>query len=328
MPSRLSDEREQRRGLILGLTLAEILLLLLFLLLLALGAEIKEWQDKAHQAETGLEQLRPLQEALVANGATDIAGVRELVERFQRVQQAEAEAARLKEQNDKLAEETKLIKSLGLDKPEATATLSSAVKRASQIDPNDPPAVLKRAVEVLNQLGSDVRPEQVRPLSQMTSSTELAQKLAATEAERDKYRLDTLNLMRSGNGLTYPSCWKTPVGQTEYIFDITFGDRAIRVRDATPGRAGDEAWQHVSPFARDADIDEKTFVAATRKLADWATSQNCKFYTRNRDETGPSNKARYKYLQRTIEQNFYPYYPPVSASHRAKQASGAEPASQ
>ena len=41
MASRTADEREQRRGLILGLTLAEVLLLLLFLLLLVLSSQIR-----------------------------------------------------------------------------------------------------------------------------------------------------------------------------------------------------------------------------------------------------------------------------------------------
>ena len=36
----LVDEREHRRGLVLGLTLAEVLILLLFLLLLTLGARL------------------------------------------------------------------------------------------------------------------------------------------------------------------------------------------------------------------------------------------------------------------------------------------------
>lgn len=35
-----SDEREHRRGLVLGLTMAEVLLLLLFLLLLALAGRL------------------------------------------------------------------------------------------------------------------------------------------------------------------------------------------------------------------------------------------------------------------------------------------------
>ena len=42
MPQRLVNEREHRRGLVLGLTLAEMLLLLVFVLLLALGARLSQ----------------------------------------------------------------------------------------------------------------------------------------------------------------------------------------------------------------------------------------------------------------------------------------------
>jgi hypothetical protein len=334
MPSRLVDDREQRRGLVLGLTLAEILLLLLFLLLLTLAAEVSEWQGKADDAqkkaddaEAHLEQLQPLQQALYSGGAIDIGNVKQLVERFQRLQTLETKAKALKEQNEALVEQSKLFNSLDLEKPDALHGLTNAIQQAAQIDPNDPPAALKRAVEILNRLGKDTKPEQVKPLSQMIPENDLAQKLKTTEAEREKYRTDVLNLMHSGNGLTYPSCWKTPTGQTEFIFDVTFGDRAIRVQNATAARAKDPAWQKVAPFARDTDINEHAFVTATKTLADWAKTQNCKFYTRNRDETGPSNKSRYKSLQRTVEQNFYPYYVavPVARSRPAHAATSIAP---
>jgi Tfp pilus assembly protein PilV len=50
MSLRIADEREQRRGLVLGLTLAEVLLLLLFLLLLALAAKLQQLRYKVEEA--------------------------------------------------------------------------------------------------------------------------------------------------------------------------------------------------------------------------------------------------------------------------------------
>lgn len=326
MPSRIADEREQRRGLILGLTLAEVLLLLLFLLLLTLAAQLQQWQARAAEASAGLEQIKPLQEALLAAGAIDITSVQHLVSRFQHLQQVEGELAALRDQNGSLAQQSELLKSAGIDTAERLRSLTEALQRASQINPNDPPAFLKRALEVMDRLGPNTTPDQVKPLSQMVAQSDTGQKLAAAEAEREKLRLDVLNLMRkSGNGLTYPSCWKTSTGQTEYIFDITFGDSGIQVKDATPGRAHDEAWQLVGPLSRNSEISEQSFVTATKKLASWAIGQNCKFYTINRDATGASNKTRYKFLQRTIEQNFYPYYPQNTAASRPRAPSSGAP---
>jgi hypothetical protein len=328
MTSRTADEREQRRGLILGLTLAEVLLLLLFLLLLVLGGQIRHWHDLADAAQLryeelgqSLEQLKPLQEALMLGGAVDITGVQRLVLRFQNLQKAEQELSQLKIQSATLTQQSELFKSLGLASDDKLRTVAATVKRASEIDPNDPPALLKRAVDVLDRLGPSTQPEEVKPLSEMVSAAELGRKFATLEADRDQIRRERDNLMRgSGNGLTYPSCWTTAAGQTEYIFDVTFADSGLQVRHASPARANDKAWALVGPFARETMINESVFIGATKKLFEWSKGQNCRFYTIVRDATGPTNKARYKRLQQMVQGNFYPFYPSPQRS-----AAGAPP---
>jgi hypothetical protein len=141
-----------------------------------------------------------------------------------------------------------------------------------------------------------------------TAGPELEQKVASLEADREQIRRERDNLMRGpGNGLTYPSCWTTAIGQTEYIFDVTLSDAGVRVRNATAARANDKAWGIVGPFARDTTINENVFIGATKKLFEWSKGQNCRFYTIVRDATG-SSKARYKHLQQMVQGNFYPLY--------------------
>jgi hypothetical protein len=305
MASRAADEREQRRGLILGLTLAEVLLLLLFLLLLVLSSQIRTWRDRYEQT---LEKLKPLQEALMVGGAIDINNVQELVSRFQNLQDAERELSKLKAENSDLIRQSELFKSLGLISDEKMRNVASAIKRASEIDPNDPPALLKRALDVIDRLGPSTQVNQVKPLSEMVAGPEVEKKLATLEAELDQIRRERNNLMRGpGNGLTYPSCWTTAAGQTEYIFDVTLADSGVQVRNASLGRASDKAWALVGPFAREAMINESVFIGATKKLFEWSKGQNCRFYVIVRDSTG-SSKARYKHLQEMVQGNFYPYY--------------------
>ena len=73
MRASLTSEAEHRRGLVLGFTIAEALLLLLFLLLLALGAQLVKLrgqldatpeEDKAERfrLEEQLAQVRPVWE--------------------------------------------------------------------------------------------------------------------------------------------------------------------------------------------------------------------------------------------------------------------------
>lgn len=316
MASRIADEREQRRGLILGLTLAEVLLLLLFLLLLVLSSQIRHWHALADAAQLrnqeldqGLEQLKPLQEALMVGGAIDITGVQKLVLRFQNLQRIEQELSDMKARNTDLAKQSELFRSAGVVSDDKMRSVASAVKRAFEIDPNDPPALLKRALDVLDRLGSSTRPDQVRPLSEMVTGRELDQKFATLEADRDKIRRERDNLMRVGNGLTYPSCWTTATGQTEYIFDVTLTDTGVLVRNASPARATDKSWSLVGQFARETVVNENAFIGATKKLFEWSKGQNCRFYTIVRDATGSTNKARYKHLQQMVQGNFYPFYP-------------------
>jgi hypothetical protein len=330
MASRIADEREQRRGLILGLTLAEVLLLLLFLLLLALASQLQRSRTLAEIAQQryedlsrNLDLLKPLQEALMAGGATDISSVQKLVLRFQRLNEIERELSRLKEENSVLTQQSALVKSLGLNADEKLRAVAGAMQRAAEIDPNDPPALLKRALEVLNRLGPATQPDQVRPISQMVSEAELNQKVANLEADNDKIRRERDNLMISGKGLSFPSCWINSAGQTEYLFDVVFTDTGVRVSDATPTRGQDPAWGMVSNFGRGSEISERIFLSATSKLAAWSREQKCRFYTRNHDATGAANKDRYKYLQRQIEQNFYPFYVTAGAvSKRSPKSSG------
>jgi hypothetical protein len=323
MASRIADEREQRRGLVLGLTLAEVLLLLLFLLLLAMASQLQRSRSVADKAQQryddlsrNLDELKTLQQAIMTGGATEITGVQQLVARFKVLDTVERESAKLKEENAALIQRVALVKSLGNDPEEKLRTIAGAMQRAAEIDPSDPPALLKRAVEVLSRLGPATQPDQVRPLSQMTSDAELIHKVTNLEAAGEKIRRERDNLMISGKGLSFPSCWINSTGQTEFLFDVTFLDTGLRVNDATPARAQDAAWAMVGSFPRGSDLNERTFLAATSKLAAWSREQKCRFYTRNHDGTGPSNKDRYKYLQRQIEQSFYPFYVNAGAATR------------
>lgn len=319
MSSRIADEREQRRGLILGLTLAEVLLLLLFLLLLALAAEIQRLKEKAETAQNDLELLRPLQETMLSNGVTDAMSVRTLAERFRRVESLEREVAERKEESEASRSQSELLKAVGLDKEIKLRSVIDTLRSASKIDPNDPPALLKRGLEVLQEVGPNIQSDDLKRLSDML--TEGDKRIAEVEADRDKIRRERDNLMRGGNGLTYPSCWTTPAGQTEYIFDVTFTDSGLIVHDATQKRTGDKAWSFVGAFDRAKTINENVFISATKSLFEWSKEQNCRFYAIIRDQTGATNKMRYKRLQQMVQGNFYPLY--LSSQRRTLERTNA-----
>src|SRR3954470_7478661 len=105
MSNRLADELEHRRGLVLGLTLAEVLLLLLFVLLHAFSWKMLELQRVALEErknaeeltaritrfEATFESLAPLLAELKKRGGLKQTTVDQLVHRLSRVEELESE---------------------------------------------------------------------------------------------------------------------------------------------------------------------------------------------------------------------------------------------
>jgi endonuclease YncB( thermonuclease family)/flagellar motor protein MotB len=135
MPRGAVDEREHRRGLVLGLTLAEVLLLLLFLLLLAFAARLDDLERTA-EAFAKITHLM--------NGKIN---------------------------NSKLSPIGKPLK-------DDASKLEATIEWAARIDPEDPPALLNRALAVLQALGQATRPEDVTALSTMRAELETRINLA------------------------------------------------------------------------------------------------------------------------------------------------------
>jgi hypothetical protein len=156
---------------------------------------------------------------------------------------------------------------------EKLKALDQAVGFAVQINPNDPAEVLTRAVEVLQRLGPDTKPDEVLPVETIRS----------LKGQLDKVTGERNNLMHTGNGLTYPSCWHTDEGKTEFIFDITIRDDGLVVRDATPARANDPAMRLVSGLVRNEVVSESSFRKETTNISNHSKEQNCRFYTIIRD---------------------------------------------
>jgi hypothetical protein len=310
MSQRTADEFENRRGLTLGLTLAEVLLLLLFLVLLALSWKVASLQ---RDYQTAVDQITHV-ERINAELSSTLQGLRAIASDRTRLAKADAAiaAATIINPDDPaevLTRAIEILKRLGSDtRPDQVTALSEmltdreklkaldqAILLAIQINPKDPAEALTRAIDILSRLGPDTKPDEVMPTGTINS---LKNQLDQVTSERN-------NLMRTGNGLTYPSCWRTAEGKTEFIFDITIRDDGLIVRDATPSRANDAAMHLVSGLARNAVVNESAFRKETTNISNYSKGQNCRFYSIIRDQTGSTSKVRYKELLAVIGGNFY-----------------------
>jgi hypothetical protein len=382
MSQRIADELEHRRGLVLGLTLAEVLLLLLFVLLLALSGRIVNLQrdvaterQRAEglsvqlvQRESALASLTPLLEELQSKGGLDVPSVKELADKVGRADTIAEENARLIRANTELSNTLGTMRRIGSD-PANLKAIEDTLATAAKINPNDPPEALKRAMEIFKRLGAETQPDQVKPLSEVIADS---QKLKAFDKavagatkinpndppealqravevlnrlgpdttpdqvtpieQQNRVRRERDNLMRSGNGLTFPSCWTTADGHTEYMFDVIIQDNGLILREATPRRANDPALKFVSGIPRNELINEKTFSTGTAELLKHSQDQRCRFYSIIRDGTGPTNKQRYIQLRTLVEGPFYPAHrrlavpvsPPVAVPANSSPPMGGE----
>jgi len=172
-----SDEREHRRGLVLGLTMAEVLLLLLFLLLLALAANITRQGKALAEANEVIRKLGPLigqidpskeiTPEIVGAAAKDLASVPDLRRENEALRLALADALKREEalkaaltNTSKREEAAKTALANSSKRADALEEAlveerkhSDAFKQleaqARKIDPNDPPAALRRGLELL-----------------------------------------------------------------------------------------------------------------------------------------------------------------------------------
>lgn len=288
-----TDPVGYRRGLVLGLTLAETLLLVLFILLLvyaALGQE-REKKMKAQEAQiaglslridSGLERLS---KELTAAGISD---PNELSLRLSRL-------------TDEMAKNGQMQKDLA-----TYARLVPSVSEAKQIadafdvqgSPDSPLQVLDRHLS---------RTSTPPPAETEQAPATLAEALAAID--RMKGQLDYYERQQAsaGNGLSYPPCWQRN-GKIVYIYDALLLDDGLRL-SVTDDRAGLDVAGLTANGAEPPlgqTISRQTFLARTKGLHAWSVSQGCRFYARIIDGTSAGNKSGYIQARRAVEDRFYP----------------------
>lgn len=181
MSQRTADELEFRRGMVLGLTLAEVLLLLIFILILALGwralslqRDLAEERDKARLAEdvrAALGPLAPLLQKLRDRDAST-GTVEELAIKLGRVETLEKDNVNLRKENFGLKSTLGSIRLIGSDLSKLKA-LDEVIAGAAKINPQDPPEVLARAMDLMRKIGPDIRDDQIEFLSELTRANPL-----------------------------------------------------------------------------------------------------------------------------------------------------------
>ena len=296
-----TETKLYRRGLVLGLTLAEISLLLVFVLLLALGALLKRAEARAAAAErierraTAAE--RSLREAL-SRFSSD-AGTEE-VDRWVR----DVVAASAREQEAAEAKRQSAARAASLQ------AIGEAAREAGAKGVAETPQAITDAVT--SQLG------ELRGLRAATETMRSAGKGAIerrvvdAELENQALRGTVANARRRlealGKGSERPACWATREGRPEYIFDVALSAGGFTIHDrALPSRREQQARLPISMISFDATLSLDAFRAQTRPLFEWGESRGCRFFVVAADRTGSGQKEIFKQRLRGLEEHFYKF---------------------
>lgn len=273
------------RGLVLGLTMAETAILIIFVLLLALAVLLAREADRRQAAEQDLERFSEIKRILLETDL-DAAGVLALME-------ARTAAHR---DADNWRE---LVRDLGNQIPDPSPeAIVSRVDEAREALERD--AANKIFNELLDQAGLKPTPETHSDLARILT--------AAREAGLglDDVRQAIGELQAGGGGSDHPSCWYDADSTEAYLFDVALTNDGF-VLETAPAPQHKES-RALLPLdrvetGRTLTVDE--FLAHTRPVYEWSVQNGCRFFVRAFDLTGANKKELYKTRMRTLESRFY-----------------------
>jgi hypothetical protein len=286
--------------------MAEIVLLLLFSLLLALAALFYE-QEKANEKLVQDLKERDQKIAMLINelARTDLADMKK-------------ELIRLKEHEKKIAYLLERFQ-FASDMP-LLEQVSSLVEKLSRIEaieaaiadvgfPTEPEKLkesLERVQDANGELGkADIR---IAELEGENKALEKDIEDAELGLEQKDGQLASLKrtLDRLGKGTEKPACWADEkTGKPKYIYNtgLTSNGLIVRLSESPPWSEARDLPINAMPF--DKELGPRAFLRAADPIFQWSEKNECRFFVRAYDLTGPTEKKSYKRHMRFLESAFY-----------------------
>jgi sulfur transfer complex TusBCD TusB component (DsrH family) len=313
---------QYRRGLVLGFTVAETLLLVLFALMLALGFVLMK-RDRELKTLTGeISQLREKQrflatklevfQAMAQNKPTD-EFFRELVRARALQADLAARAAQLAER-EKATSKLETVIDAVKGRPDARrrvvelAALGARVQ--GEIDRLSPQAAKGDAFALVPQAVALAQASLAagRSLGEARAALTDSEK-GARENATLKGQIVTLHrdLASIGRGGDFPPCWVTAGGEIQFLLRVTLnGGDTLSVVDITPpARLDDRRALPLGEALFAGPVSRGRFLAETQGLYDQSRAKGCRYYVVVSDRTGATQKELFKTLLFTVEAHFY-----------------------
>jgi len=290
--------------------MAEILILLIFLLMLLLASKLvteRQAREAAYRQRDAaiqeLDELRPIVQEITRAGQTGF----DITKEYVRIKKALAEAN--KRIDDAVVAENLLKEA---QKISPNATVEAAVKKmvelaeagrhtleqASLLSPGaEANEALNRFVEAAK-IGTAIR-------SAGGDAKALLASAASCKAELQTCKGQTAYLNKRLGG-DLPPCWVNSQGLTQYIYDVHLREDGIYlVDDKVAGREAEQAALPLGGLKFGEALQSDPFRQAGAAIKAWSDDHGCRFFVRIYDQTSPGSKERYKDLKRGVEDVFY-----------------------
>ncbi len=265
-----------RKGVILGLTMAEIMILVIFLLLLAFATILNKEQEKTKE--------------LLALASKN----NKYVERILKVTLGHSpditeELVRAIENLPKVIQLVKKNNLIEGDHEEIANVILRGVDRL-------------RYEKKLKEVNGDI------PIEERLKQA--VQKQVRLESEVSNLTGQNKRLIKqikdSGKGVDYPPCWVSSKGKPEYIYNTYLTSDGIIIRDNNlPNRINDKENLPVSKIVYNKPLGTLAFLQQTSSLLKWSKNHDCRFFVRVYDKTDANDKKLYKDLLEAVEGSFY-----------------------
>jgi hypothetical protein len=281
-----------RKGLVLGLTMAEVGILIIFVLLLLIAFDylrrdelVSQYANKTAVEPERLQELEQAETSLqeVQEALGDALGVapNDPPDDFVRLVRVVQAAARSPAGQTALAEAQELL-----------AEMERAVER------------VERAARELDAAGNGGEiAEQLESLSYRVEN----QDGLLTRYENQ--------LARLGQGIGGRPCWVQANGDIDFLYDVVLRSGGISMREREyPHRAAERARLPMPHVDAAETLTAAEFRQRTAPLYEEARKEGCVFFVVVYDATAPQEKGVFIDLLRTVEGHFYKSFPPNAAA--------------
>ena len=314
------QDESYRRGLVLGLTMAEIVILVLFCLLLALAAIFSLHRDELDVQATRLAEIEEL--GLVE--VTDLRLIQDLKEYWERYGPSETSfreyfsqlVLRVEELQDLRSKLEELVeRSERLRDQLHAADASGERMRGELAKVRGHLESVRAKVEFFETRGIDpAREEDRRRVEEALAALEFFEASGGDFQEV----METLGRLQSEvGGLTrlvgyyerlfgFPPCWHDGDWRIDYTLDVTFTTIGFVLRKVPqPRHAEHPIMPAVHAVTTGQELTPGQFTAQTKPLYDWSVANQCRFFVTVYDGTAEDEKRIFQERMRVLEGHFY-----------------------